>query len=76
MRTTIDIPDETYRDLKIKAARERTPVRQIVLRAIQRELEGTEERLVRKLRLPLIRSSRPATLELTNEQIDELTAFS
>jgi hypothetical protein len=31
---------------------------------------------VRKLQLPLIRSSRPGTLELTNEQIDELTAFS
>ena len=75
MRTTIDIPDETYRDLKIKAARESVPVRQIVLRGIQRELEGTERRPIRKLQLPLIRSSRPGTLDLTNEQIDELTAF-
>lgn len=76
MRTTVDIPDETYRDLKIKAAREGEPVRQIVLRGIQRELAGVEEKPVRKLQLPLIRSSRPGTLELTNEQIDELTAFS
>ena len=75
MRTTVDIPDETYRDLKMKAAREGTPVRQIVLRGIQRELEGAAEKPIRKLRLPLIRSSRPGTLELTNEQIDELTAF-
>jgi len=75
MRTTIDIPDETYRDLKIKAAQEGTPVRQIVLRGIQRELEGTAGKPVRKLQLPLIRSSRPGTLHLTNEQIDELTAF-
>lgn len=75
MRTTIDIPDETYRDLKIKAAHERVPVRQIVLRGIQRELEGVERRPIRKLQLPLIRSSRPGTLDLTNEQIDELTAF-
>jgi hypothetical protein len=74
MRTTIDIPDETYRDLKIQAARERKPVREIVLRGIQRELEG-EKRQVRKLKLPLIRSSRPGTLHLTNEEIDELTAF-
>jgi hypothetical protein len=51
-------------------------MRQIVLRGIQRELEGAEETPVRKLQLPLIRSSRPGTLELTNEQIDELTAFS
>jgi plasmid stability protein len=76
MRTTIDIPDETYCDLKIKAAREGKPVRQIVMRGIQRELAGAEENPVRKLQLPLIHSSRPGTLELTNEQIDELTAFS
>ena len=76
MRTTIDIPDETYRDLKIKAAREGKPVRQIVMCGIQRELAGAEEKPVRKLQLPLIRSSHPGTLELTNEQIDELTAFS
>jgi hypothetical protein len=76
MRTTIDIPDETYRELKIKAAREGKPLRQIVLRGIQRELEAEGERPVRKLKLPLIPSSRPGTLELTNEQIDELTAFS
>jgi len=37
MRTTVDIPDEIYRDLKIKAAEERKPVRQIILRSIQRE---------------------------------------
>jgi len=76
MRTTIDIPDDTYRNLKIKAAHEGVPVRQIVLRGIQWELEGAKQRPVRKLQLPLIRSSRPDTLELTNEQVDELTAFS
>ena len=75
MRTTVDIPDEIYRDLKMKAVEERRPVRQIILRGIQRELEGVEQRQVQKLQLPLIRSSRPGTLHLTNEQIDELTAF-
>ena len=76
MRTTIDIPDNTYRDLKVTAAREEKPVRLIVLRGIQRELGEGETRPVWKLKLPLIHSSRPGTLELTNEQIDELTAFS
>jgi hypothetical protein len=76
MRTTVDIPDETYRDLKIKAAQKGTPVRQILLRGIQRELEGTGEKPVRKLQFPLTPSSHPGTLHLTNEQIDELTACS
>ncbi len=38
MRTTIDIPDETYRKLKVKAALEGETVRQIVLRGILREI--------------------------------------
>lgn len=76
MRTTIDIPDETFRKLKIKAATEGQTVREVVLHGIQRELEGEGRRHVQKLKLPLIPSSQPGTLELTNEQIDELTAFS
>jgi hypothetical protein len=76
MRTTIDIPDETYCELKIKAAREKKPVRELVLRAIKRELESAEGIQIRKMRIPVIPSSRPGTLNLTNEQIDELTAFS
>jgi hypothetical protein len=76
VRTTIDIPDETYRKLKIKAATEDRTVREIALRAIERELDEGEKRHVQKLKLPLIRSSQPGTLELTNEQVDELTAFS
>lgn len=77
MRTTIDIPDETYRALKIKAAREGTPVRQVVLRGIHRELGGGEEKPTRvPFRVPVIRSSRPGTLNLTNEQIDDILASS
>ena len=73
MRTTIDIPDATYRELKIKAAVEGTTVRQIVLRGIEVELQAKEAKPVRKLKLPVIPSSSgPGTLELTNEQIDDI----
>ena len=75
MRTTVDIPDEIYRDLKIKAAQEGTPVRQIVLRGIQRELEGTIEKPVRKLQLPLIRSTRKDKLVIDSEKIYEIIDF-
>lgn len=75
MRTTIDIPDGTYRELKIKAAREGIAVRQIVLRGIKRELEPevTGQRS-EKFQIPVIHSSRPGTLNLTNEQIDDMLA--
>jgi hypothetical protein len=75
MRTTVDIPDETYRDLKIKAAQEGTPMRQIVLRGIERELRGAEERPARKLQLPLIRSTRKDKLVIDSEKIYEIIDF-
>jgi hypothetical protein len=75
MRTTVDIPDEIYRDLKIKAAQEGEPVRQIVLRGIQRELEGTVEKPARKLQLPLIRSTRKDKLVIDSEKIYEIIDF-
>ena len=75
MRTTLDIPDETYRQLKIKAANEGVPVRQIVLRGIQNELEPSiTQKPLRRFQIPVIRSSKPGTLNLTNEQIEEILA--
>jgi hypothetical protein len=76
MRTTIDIPDETYRRLKVKAAREGTTIREIVLEGL--ELVEHDKRTTprKRFEIPVIRSKRPGTLHLTNEQIDELTAFS
>ncbi len=78
MRTTIDIPDETYRELKIKAAQEGTAVRQIVLRSIQRELRPAEpaQPKRKKFVIPVIQSTRPGTLHLTNEEIDDILASS
>lgn len=75
VRTTIDIPDETYRALKIQAAHEGVAVRQIVLRGIERELEPNVARQhSEKFQIPVIHSSRPGTLNLTNEQIDDILA--
>jgi hypothetical protein len=77
MRTTVDIPDETYRQLKIKAAQEGKPVRQIVLRGIERELRPAEAQPERKkFQIPLIHSTQPGTLHLTNEEIDDILASS
>jgi len=72
MRTSIDIPDETYRAIKIKAAQQGLAIREVVLRAIERELESDPVQPMRKLKLPLISSSCPGTLNLTNEQIDDI----
>lgn len=75
MRTAIDFPDETYRELKIQAAREGTTVRQVVLEGVAMRLRS-ESVAAKRFEVPVIHSKRPGTLHLTNEEIDELTAFS
>ena len=75
MRTTIDIPDDTYRDLKVRAALEETSVRLIVLRGIQRELEEGEKGQVRRLKPPLIQSTREDKLVIDSEKIYDLIDF-
>jgi hypothetical protein len=77
MRTTIDIPDEVYRKLKVKAALEGQTVREIALRAIHREIGPAEARPhAKKFQIPVIPSTHPGTLHLTNEDIDDILASS
>ena len=75
MRTTIDIPDEIYRTIKIIAAERGITVRELMLEGV--ELVRQQPRTAcERFAVPVIPSKRPGTLNLTNEQIDELTAFS
>jgi hypothetical protein len=73
MRTTVDIPDATYRRLKASAAELGCSVKELVLRGVETQIQ-TRERS-KRIRLPLVRSKQPGTLELTNEQIYEIIPF-
>ena len=64
MRTTIDIPDETYRKLKVKAAIEGDTLRQIVLRAIQAEIEQTGTEPARRITEPTLKSYAPGSIRI------------
>jgi hypothetical protein len=76
MRTTIDIPDETYRKLKVKAALEGQTIREIALRGIQREIGTAEAQPPRKkFQIPLIPSTRKDKLVIDNETIYDLIDF-
>jgi hypothetical protein len=75
MRTTVDIPDVLYRELKSKAAREKRSVKELILRGVEVELRGGPERKAKRVSLPLIKSKRPGTLDITNAQIYELIPF-
>ena len=75
MRTTIDIPDETYKELRILAAERGESVRKLVLEGIQLVRQGSLKSPRKKFVVPVIHSDRPGTLNLTNEEIDELISF-
>jgi hypothetical protein len=73
MRTTIDIPDERYKNLKRLAIERDSTVRELVLQAIDLlENKPVVAKPRQRLKLPLIRSDQPGTLHLTNEQIYDI----
>jgi hypothetical protein len=76
MRTTVDIPDPIYRELKGKAASEGRSVKELILRGVEQELRA-RPRPSRpgRVTLPIVPSKRPGTLELTNDKIFENIPF-
>jgi len=75
MRTTIDIPDEIYRKLKVKAALEGQTIREIALQGIQREIGELPAKSVRRLTQPILKSYAPGSIQINNEQIYDLIGF-
>ena len=75
MRTTVDIPDTKYRLLKSRAASEGTTVKAMVMRGVDVVLSEEKNPRQRRLKLPLIKSKRPPSLEIDNERIYDLIGF-
>jgi hypothetical protein len=76
MRTTVDIPDTLYRDLKSKAAGEGRSVKELILRGVEIELQiKAQRRHLRPVSLPLVRSKQPGTVALDNAKIFEIIPF-
>jgi hypothetical protein len=73
VRTTVDIPDSTYRQLKAKAALRGCSVKALILRGVEAELkEQRPEQGKGRILLPLIKSKRPGWLRLSNKTIHEI----
>lgn len=75
MRTTVDIPDETYRRLKVKAALQGSTVRQLVLHGIQSAINEPRPSPTRRLARPILASRKPGSIRLTSEQVYDLIGF-
>jgi hypothetical protein len=75
MRTTVDIPDTVYRELKGKAAREGRSVKELILRGVESELSLRKPSGHRRITEPLIPSKEPGTLDIDNEGIFKVIPF-
>ena len=69
MRTTVDIPDGLYRQLKSRAAREGSSTRALILRGVKNVLKGERRQASPPVSLPIVRSKRPGTVVLDNADI-------
>ena len=74
MRTTVDIPNEIFRELKSLAALKGMSLKEILQTAIEHELANAKKTpLVRdKVKFPILKSKEPGTLHLTNADIEDL----
>lgn len=73
MRTTVDIPDPIYRQLKSRAALQGCSVKQLILQGVEAELDGGAGRRRKgRVALPLIKSRQPGRLRLSNRTINEI----
>jgi len=76
MRTTIDLPDDLYKNVRTVAIEDDTTLRQMVLDGLTLVLEKRASRApAKRLNLPVIRSARPGTLDIDSEKIYEIIDF-
>jgi hypothetical protein len=77
MRTSLDIPDATYREMKIAAATEGTTIREIILEGVAIRLRNGSARANQddSPRFPAIRSKKPGSLKLGEEGVYEFIPF-
>ena len=77
MRTSIELPDPVYREVKIRAASEGTSIREIILEGVAMRLGKREaaQGKVGRPRFPVIRSKNPGSLRLGEEGVYEYIPF-
>jgi hypothetical protein len=76
MRTSLDIPDPIYREIKVRAASEGTTIREIILEGLAIRLRsGTTAQREGGPRFPVIRSKNPGSLKLGEEGVYEYIPF-
>ncbi len=75
MRTTIEIPDAAFREMKALTAQQGMTMKEFVLRAVQDQVLRSRQRRRKRhaVEFPLIRSRKPVVIHpLSNADIEDL----
>ena len=72
MRTTVDIPDGMYRQLKSRAAREGSSARALILKGVKEVLKSERRKAGIPVRCRSSESKRPGTVALDNAAIYDI----
>ena len=72
MRTTIDMPDALYRKTKAVAALRGVKMKDIIVKAVEAEVNQLPAKPGKRVKLPLIRDWKGPKLDLSNFDFDEL----
>jgi hypothetical protein len=80
MQTTVNLPDPLYQETEALAASRGATVEQFIVEAVAKEVQGNLASGAsgsygdREIELPVIRSTRPGTLDLSHFDFDDLLA--
>jgi hypothetical protein len=72
MRTTVDLPDPLFRELKSLAAKRGTSLKDVIRHAVEQELRNPGAKPARKVKFPVLLSKDPGVLNLANAEIEDL----
>lgn len=75
MKTTVEVPDELMREIKVRAAREGRKLKDVIAELLQRGLESSAiEPPRRRIEFPLIKTAHPAARgnELTPDETHQI----
>ncbi len=74
MRTTLELPDTLFRELKSVAAQRGTTLKNVIRAAIEVEMQKAQGKETHRVKFPILSSKNPGSLNLTNAEIDDLLA--
>ncbi len=73
MKTTLDLPDELMRAIKVRAAQQDRKIKDVVAELLRRGLSGQEQAAAvrRRVQLPLVQCGEPVGEPMTPQRVAE-----